>query len=113
VTHNRFRRVLLVECLESGSGGGKAVLGFPHSIGQLAPTLVDVLGLVVSHGPTLRPESQSPSSSRRSPLSSPPWPATEGPRYLIELSAFPADREGFRDGERRVDGASTLASATD
>jgi len=52
------------------------------------------------------------SMSRRPPLPA-PRPATEGPRYLIELSAFLADREVLRDGASGVDEPSALAPTPD
>ena len=56
MAHDSLRGVLFVEGLESSSGSREAVLGFPLGIGQLAATSFDVLGLVISHVPTLRPE---------------------------------------------------------
>jgi hypothetical protein len=50
------------------------------------------------------------SLTRCSPHPPPPWPATEGPRDLIELRALSTDREVLRDGEGRVDGPSAFAS---
>ena len=55
VTHNRLRGVLLIERLQTGAGGGQSFTGFPLGVGQLLPSLLDVFGLVISHGPTIRP----------------------------------------------------------
>ena len=48
----------------------------------------------------------------RSPLA-PPRRTPESSSYLIELRALPTGREGLRDGEGRVDGASAFASTRD
>jgi|GEM_PF-5980643 len=56
VTYHRLRGVLLIEGFESGPGGGEAFTGLPLGLGQLLPSLLDVFGLVIRHGPTLRPE---------------------------------------------------------
>ena len=67
VTHNRLRGVLLIERFQRGSGSGKAVPGFPLGIGQPLPSLLDVFGLVISHGPTIGPERAESCAASQSP----------------------------------------------
>jgi hypothetical protein len=55
VTHYRLWGVLLVESLEGGFGDSEALPRYPLGLGQLLPSLLDVLELVISHGPTIGP----------------------------------------------------------
>lgn len=56
VTHHRFRWVLLVEYLQCSPRCHEALLSLSFLIGQTSPTFLDLLGPVVRHAPTLRPQ---------------------------------------------------------